>query len=276
MSPPTVYQLDRNVVIEIENHLKGKSTAFVSRIAAIDKSGNKVSPLLSVTEGHIKEDRDALSFEEALEREAAALDGFFQHAKTDTSTLKTMSGLATAFIGEVRSTQDDDIRFLKGVQTEFSSPTSRQMARREYDKAKALIRQGSRPLTDKFALACVATALGCEAARGVVKPTSAPNDSHAFNALADIEKISFVRYMRVLSFSEGVTDRIELFTFDEDLASYYSLVKPVSASTRNFTFEEVSYEIPLDPLMDSMLHLAGKVKLRREVEADLARGNFAN
>lgn len=273
MTLPTVYQLDRNVVIELENAASSKGTPFLERLKAIDQPGNVVSPLLSVTEGHIKEKRDVRSFEESLLRETAVVDGFFQHAQSDTSTLAGVSDLAAVFVAEVRATQDADIGFIKLVQEEFCQQTARDLAKKEYQKAKALITASGRPLSDRLSLACIATALGSKQARGVIKPKRQPDDSHAFNALADLEKISLLNFMRALSIEQGKTDRIELFTFDQDFWNYYELVKPTTASVKTLkSFEQVSYSIPLQALLNSMLHLTGKPNLRSAVEADLEAG----
>lgn len=270
MNLPTVYQLDRNVVIEVEHALGSKGTPFLERLRAIDIPGNVVSPLLSVTEGHVKEKRDVESFQASLDRETAALDRFFQHARTDTTSLREVANLGAAFVAEVRATQDVDIGFIKQVQKNFHQLTAQDQARAEYAKAKELIASSERPLSDKLSLACIATALGSKAARGVMKPRKEPDDSHAFNALADLEKLSLLNYMRALSVREGKTDRVELFSFDEDLVSYCALVKPTWASVKHLkSFEEVTYSIPLQALLDSMLHLTNKAKLRSTVEADL-------
>ncbi|MDV0438287.1 hypothetical protein [Xanthomonas sacchari] len=270
MNLPTVYQLDRNVVIEIEKSMDLGCTPFINQIRAIDQPGNIVSALLSMTEGHVKERRDEHSFALSFERETKAFDAFFKYAKTDTLSLKEVFNLASYFINEVTSSQDVDLEFIKKIQKEFALETSRDLAKSEYEKARSIIIKNNRKITDKISLMCIAAALGSKQARGVLKPKNNPTDSEAFNALADIEKISLVSYMRVLSITMGTTNRIEIFSFDQDLIDYYALVKPESAIINSLDSPlEVSYSVPIKALLDSMLHLNGKAKLRDKIKTDL-------
>ncbi|PPU83056.1 hypothetical protein XsacCFBP4641_07705 [Xanthomonas sacchari] len=76
--------------------------------------------------------------------------------------------------------------------------------------------------------------------------------------------------MRVLSITMGTTNRIEIFSFDQDLIDYYALVKPESAIINSLDSPlEVSYSVPIKALLDSMLHLNGKAKLRDKIKTDL-------
>lgn len=270
MNFPTVYQLDRNVVIEVEKATNSELTPFIDQLNAIDQPGNVISALLSMTEGHVKEHRDEQSFRLSFERETTALDKFFKNAQTDTLSLSAVSNLASAFIQQVTLSQDADLAFIKQIQQTFAREASRDLAKTEYEKALSLISANKRKISDKLALVCIAAALGSKPARGILKPSRNPSDSHAFNAFADLEKISMVSYMRVLSITMGKTDRIELFSFDQDLVDYYSLVKPEAASIRSLQSPlEVSYSVPLNALLDSMLHLEGKPKVRNRVKAEL-------
>ena len=276
MEEPCVYQLDRNVVIEIENFHAGKPATRVDEIREIDLAHNVVSPLLSILEGHTQHRRDTNSFASALDRESATVDRFFQQARTDSLELGRTVLLAEHFIAEVRSTQDADLAFLRDIQRTFAFQEPASQARAAYAKARELIRAHSRPVTDKLAFACIACALGSLDARGILKPSPSPQDAGAFNALADFEKLSMLNYMRSLAVRMGVTSNIELFSFDAALVAYSKVVRPESAQvTLDGSDEVVRYVIAIDPFLDALPHLRDKSRLCREIKADLENAGGA-
>ena len=91
-----IYLLDKNVVEDIKQSLKGVRTEGAAIARVIDRKGNTVSPLLSILEGSVRKAQSGPELLDQLMADTQAVGLFYRLAKTDSKYLRTFSAAMVA------------------------------------------------------------------------------------------------------------------------------------------------------------------------------------
>lgn len=275
MKKNTVYLIDRNVVSGIEEFLKGNPVKNLGDISNLDQKGVFVSPLLSVIEGNRSHNRTAAVLHDCIIRESTAVGKFFKQARVDSPELQgDAANIALGLITDLRKKQDESLGFIQALQEAFVVQRGKQEARASAKMALDLIREHDQQFANPCSLVGLATALGSESARQVLKPCESSCAEHAFNAYADIEKISLLNYMRHLSMSMGRNMEYKLFTFDKGLSKFSKMIRVSSSRSQMVhSHEVVQYTIDLDVLLNGIPALSEMKRLKAELKRDMASMN---
>lgn len=275
MNKNTVYLLDRNVVSGIEEFLKGNPVKNLRDIRDLDQKGVFVSPLLSVIEGNKSHNRTAAVLHDCIIRESTAVGNFFKQARVDSPELQVdAANIALGLISDLKAKQDESLGFVQALQEAFVVQRGKQESRASAKMALDLIREHNQQFANPCSLVGLATALGSESARQVLKPCESSCAEHAFNAYADIEKLSLLNYMRHLSRGMGRNLEYKLFTFDKGLSQFSRMIRVSSSRSLAFdSHEVVQYTIDIDVLLNGIPALNEMKKLKAELKQDMASMN---
>lgn len=275
MKKNTVYLLDRNVVSGIEEFLKGNPVKNIGDIRNLDQKGVFVSPLLSVIEGNKSHNRTAEVLHDCIIRESRAVGDFFKQARVDSPELQDdAANIALGLISELKKKQEESLGFVQALQEAFVVQRGKEESRSSAKMALDLIREHNQQFANPCSLVGLAAALGSESARKVLKPCESSCAEHAFNAYADIEKISLLNYMRHLSRDMGRSVEYKLFTFDKGLSQFSKMIRVSSSRSQRFdSHEVVQYTIDLDVLLNGIPALKEMKKLKAELKHDMASMN---
>lgn len=276
MKRNTVLLLDRNVVSEIEAMLKGRPINNYAKLKALDKRGVFVSPLLSVTEGNKSHNRNAAVLHECIGRESTTIADFFKQARVDSSHLqRDAANIALSLIVDLKEKQDSSLGFVQTLQESFVAQKGKEEARASGMAALELIRANNQQFANPCSLVGLATALGSESARQVLKPRAVSCPEHAFNAYADIEKISLMNYLRHLSRSADRGVEYRLVTFDKGLNNFSQMIRVTNSSSHMVgSHEVVNYAVDVDVLLNGIPALKDMKKLKSELKREMATMNI--
>ncbi|MCW0377093.1 hypothetical protein [Xanthomonas sacchari] len=276
MKNNTICLLDRNAVSEIENSLQGRPGKNYQKLKSLDVKGVFISPLLSIIEGNKIQNRTAEVLHACIDRESDAVSRFFSHARVDSVHLKNDAvSISLGLIGDLIKKQDESLEFVKALQENFVEHGKKEKVRERAKLALDLIRANSKQFADPCSLVGLATALGSECARQVLKPKAPSCTEHAFNAYADIEKISLMNYMRHLSGSSGHHAAYKLITFDKGLQKFSQMIRVTQARSRSTdSYDVIQYVIDSDVFLNSIPVLSEMTKFKAELKREISDINF--
>lgn len=274
-----LYLLDRNVVSAIKNrpvHLVGTRFPRGQRLPEpdpglaiarnLDRTGNYVSPLLSIMEGN---NRAVLEMNELMElarTESSVVSGFFKKAANDSKYL-TENVFELAFAARDHALREvDNYRTItSALRRLLAKENGADRCRKLRDEVLTLASTHEVGETMPIVLCGLAAVYGSRHARGVLKPTANPTEGDDYNVIMDIQSLKFCLNMskpRDLNFP-----RLKLATADKALNAFSRSLIPLDVQTRQLASGEalVSTKVDIHGFVSHLPFLKGQKKQKDEL-----------
>jgi len=265
--------LDRNVVISIKHLLAGVPQSNSREIAALDKRGFVVSPLLSALEADQGANRNREAIAESLRLEASAVSRYFKKATTDSDFLASdPDAIATIFAPAFEREAVVEMEFVADLQRRLVTQSGKDVAEREFLEVASYIESKGQMLGHPASLIALACTLGSHYARKVLNPKKDPSAALTFNALADIEKIRLKNYIQHLD-RTGRT--YEICTFDKGLNAMAKAIRVNRSSNLpppQPEYELVGYQYDFEVYFGQMPFVAGNSALKARLKHRFEKG----
>lgn len=221
-----LYLLDKNVVEDIKQSLKGVRTEGAAVARVIDRKGNIASPLLSILEGSVRRAQSGPEMHDQLMADTQAVGLFYRLAKTDSKYLRTFDAMTVmALAPHMREKADALVPLAMKLQALVVQQRRWDDAREVQLKIDALANEYEVNLSHPLITCAVACLYGSRPARGVLKPTVSPTDQGAYNAIADIRLIMETAYIRRMWNENGNRESVQLLSSDKNLNTFSKLLQ---------------------------------------------------
>jgi hypothetical protein len=209
-----VYCVDRNVISKIKD--KTLSSEEEALLRSIDQEGNRVSPILACFEGQIGVLQTVEQLKESIDKDTAALAGYFKLALTDDMKKLTHPEHMLAIVNRQKERWDANAEFVGYAQRRLYQPIGKsQLKVVQGELAQEATRLGV-PIGSIYFLCALACLYQQKDAHEILKPSlkeeRAENRIH--NAMQDLASIGL--YFTVSMFFSAGRQKIEstYITFD--------------------------------------------------------------
>jgi hypothetical protein len=262
----TLYLLDKNIVEDIKDSLKGARTFGAAVARAVDRKGATVSPLLSILEGSEGRAQSGPELHDQLMADTQAVGLFYRLAKTDAAYLRSAStSMATSLGPHMRQKTAELVPLALLLQALVVQPRTWLDARDVLPKIDALAVGHEVSLSHPLVICAIACLYGSSAARGVLKPAVSPTEPGAYNAVADIRLMIDTAHIRRLWNEKGGRESVRLLSRDKDLNIFDKLVQLTMKSSllsSEVGPEIVTFSVTLSNLLLPKLKPVPKEMLR--------------
>lgn len=209
-----VYCVDRNVISKIKD--KSLSSEEEALLRSIDQEGNRVSPILASFEGQIGVLQTVEQLKVSIEKDTAALAGYFKLALTDDMAKVAHQEHMLAIVNRQNERWDANADFVGFAQRRLYQPIAKdQLKVVQRDLAQEARRLGV-PIGSIYVLCALACLYQQQDAHEILKPSlklgGTPNRVH--NAMQDLASIGL--YFTVSMFFGAGSQKIKstYITFD--------------------------------------------------------------
>lgn len=237
-----IYLLDKNVVEDIKQSLKGVPNSGAAFARAIDRKGNTISPLLSILEGSMQRAQSGAEFHDQLMVDTQAVSMFYRSAKTDSKYLRTHGATTVAALApHMREKTGPLIPLTTKLQALLAHSRKWEDARDVLKQIDELATEHSVNLSHPLLTCAVSCLYGNRAARRVLKPAVNPTPEGAYNAVSDIRLAMEAAYIHKMWNEIGLRQIVRLYTSDKELNAFARILD-IQVST-TFPLGEVDHEI---------------------------------
>lgn len=209
-----IYCVDRNVISKIKD--KSLSSEEEALLHSIDHEGNRVSPILACFEGQIGVLQTVEQLKESIEKDTAALAGFFKLALTDDMAKVAHPEHILAIVNRQKERWDANAEFVGYAQRMLYQPIAKDQLKAVQQKlAQEAIRLDV-PIRSIFVLCALACLYQQRDAHEILKPSKkeARAENRIHNAMQDLASIGL--YFTVSMILSADQQKIETtyITFD--------------------------------------------------------------
>lgn len=220
-----VYLLDRNIVVDIEQHLKhGIETPELQRAREIDVENNLVSPLLAVMEGMFGARQDESQMSDTLGKETQLLADFFKRAGTDAVFLQEEEQqFVNAFVEQGRKDYEKYSPLIAAYLGRLGPTPPPRQALGLTHWALTEARRHHVEVAHPIVLAAVGCIHGNAAARKILKPKARPElvtEKAVYGAYSDLLHISWLNRIRA-----DLGPDVQFLTRDQYLESFMAAMR---------------------------------------------------
>lgn len=213
-----LYLLDKNIVEDIHDSLRGGHSSHIALARAIDRKRCTVSPILAILEGSYRKPQTINEMHASIERDTDAVRRFYRLAHTDAGWLQAGAvEMALTMTAHWRKKIEAIVPLAERLQALLVNTKSIADARSLREQIEALSNTYSVGRAHPLIVSALACLYGHVAARKVLKPTQNPSNASAYNAAADIRLLLESAYIRHLYRNALPMGNVVLHTRDKHL-----------------------------------------------------------
>lgn len=209
-----VYCVDRNVISKIKD--KTLSSEEEAILRSIDQDGVRVSPILACFEGQVGVLQTVEQLKDSIEKDTAALAGFFKLALTDDMAKVAHPEHLLAIVNRQKERWDANADFVGYAQRRLYQPIAKAQLKVVQQELAQEARRLSVPIGSIYGLCALACLYQQKDAHEILKPSRKEerSENRIHNAMQDLASIGL--YFTVSMYFSAGPQKIEstYITFD--------------------------------------------------------------
>lgn len=220
-----LYLLDKNVVEDIRQSLRGIASPGIALARKVDRKGSTVSPILAIVEGSLRKPQAANEIHSSLLGDAQAVGMFYRHARTDAKALRDMDVEMITTFGSHWSEKTATLLPLgNALQALLARTYSVADAKDVLTKIDSLCREHSVKRVHPLVVCAIACLYGHKDARKVLKPAQNPTEGDSYNAVADIRMLLETAHIRRMWQQQSPREAVYLLSSDKSLNEFSRII----------------------------------------------------
>lgn len=240
-----VYCVDRNVISKIKD--KTLSSEQEALLRSIDQEGNRVSPILACFEGQVGVLQTEAQLQESIEKDTAALAGFFKLALTDDMEKIAHPEHILAIVNRQKERWDANAEFVGYAQRRLYQPVAKDKLKTVQGELAEEAKRLSVPFDSIYFLCAIACLYQQKDAHEILKPSlklgGTPKRVH--NAMQDLASIGL--YYTISMFFDAGTQKIRTtyLTFDGWVNRFMALTnsRPGGLVVADVTLSKTDFDL---------------------------------